>query len=107
MKVTYPTSKDVYITEYKGNLEPTYSKTMQKNVVGNLCPDCGAYQGNYFVWDNGLVDHSYDLGNYVVGDFEIGVKCLVCGKGLEEFASDDHLSKLHAMINFYGEYLYV
>jgi len=32
----------------------TYSKTMEENVYGNLCVNCGAYQGNWFVREESL-----------------------------------------------------
>jgi len=29
------------------NVEQTHSKTQGRDVYGNLCTDCGAYQGNH------------------------------------------------------------
>ena len=31
------------------NVEQTHSKTQGRDVYGNLCTDCGAYQGNHFI----------------------------------------------------------
>ena len=101
MKVIYPTSEDVYETEFRGNLAPTYSKTQRKQVIGNLCPHCGGYQGNYFVWDDGLIEHAYELENYLVGFFEVKTACLVCGKDLEDNCWGDFFSKLNAYEDYH------
>ena len=37
----------------------TYSKTMGGNVYGNVCVNCGAYQGNWFVWKE-LLEIAYE-----------------------------------------------
>jgi len=37
----------------------TYSKTMGENVYGNVCVNCGAYQGNWFVWKE-LLEIAYE-----------------------------------------------
>jgi hypothetical protein len=92
MKVTYPISQAVYESQYRGNLAPTYSKTQQANVIGNLCPYCGAYQGNLFVWDECIIGNAYDLEDYVVGFLEIKVNCRVCGKKLEDVNGGDIFS---------------
>ena len=38
------------------NVELTHSKTQGRDVYGNLCTDCGVYQGNHFldeiIWSN-------------------------------------------------------
>ena len=31
------------------NIQHTYSKTRDKHIYGNICPECGAYQGNHFI----------------------------------------------------------
>jgi hypothetical protein len=94
MRVTYPTTEDVYKTEFRGNLAPTFSNTRQENVIGNLCPNCKAYQGNYFVMDNGLMENAYQLEAYLVGFFEKKIKCLVCGKEIEHVNKENLFTKL-------------
>ncbi len=89
MKVTYPFSKLVYKSDFRGNLAETYSKIQQSEVIGNLCPYCRAYQGNWFVEDDGLMENAYDLEKFVVGFIEIKVSCLACGKEL----TDEYLGK--------------
>ena len=31
------------------NVEQTHSKTQGRDVYGNICTDCGAYQGNHYI----------------------------------------------------------
>ena len=101
MKVTYPCSEDVYKTELRGNLAPTYSQTQRSDVIGNICPHCRAYQGNFFVWNNCIIGHAYDLKNYIVGYPDVKVSCLICKKMIDKSSIKEDWE----LLSFYEDYL--
>ena len=91
MKVTYPFYEEVYSSKFRGTLSPTYSNTMQKHVIGNLCPHCEAYQGNWFVRDDGLMGNAYELLDHIAGSIELTINCMFCGNELPENTFDEDL----------------
>ena len=93
--VTYPTTEDVYKTEFRGYLAPTYSNTRKENLIGNLCPFCKAYQGNYFVWDDGIMGNAYELEEHLIGFFNKVFYCINCGKEIELDNEEDFFTKSH------------
>ena len=107
MKVTYPLSEEVYKSDLKGNLGPTFSHTRQERLFGNRCPYCGGYQGNFYVENSFVVEFSQDLANYAVGFIDIKIQCLICGKELEEqkAVEDDSSWDLFSRLCSYNEYL--
>ncbi len=100
MRVTYPCSEDVYKTELRGNLAPTYSMTQRSDVIGNICPHCRAYQGNFFVWDDCIIGHAYDLKNYIVGYLDVKVNCLICKKTIDRASIKEDWD----LLSFYEDY---
>jgi hypothetical protein len=81
MTVTYPTDINVFNSEFRGNLARTYSKTLEEYVVGNICPICGAYQGNFFISNKFLIEYSYNLEEYFVGFIDLlKFRCIICEK---------------------------
>ena len=51
-------------------IQKVFSKTMGKEVIGNICVHCNAYQGNWFIAEELLLDLAYkDMHNYI--DFRI------------------------------------
>ncbi|GAB7093442.1 hypothetical protein JCM30237_05940 [Halolamina litorea] len=71
------------------NVERTYSKTQGQEVYGNICPSCGAYQGNHFiheqVFDSVAAYQSWDRAreDYEVIDIvEVPYPCQDCGTEL-------------------------
>ena len=92
MNVTYPTTKDVYRSEFRGNIAPTFSKTLQEDLIGNLCPACGAYQGNNYVLNSVFIEHNHELEKYLIGFIHIAFKCLICGKKVKEDPNEDLIS---------------
>ena len=100
MDVTYPTTKDVYQTEFRGNLAPTYSKTQEEDVIGNLCPNCGKYQGNFFVQMKLIAECGYELEEYVTGFFNLELKCTKCGNELVTYTDD-----VFSLLQDYQHYL--
>jgi len=94
MKVTYPTTEDVYKTELRGNLAPTYSNTRHEHLIGNLCPFCKAYQGNFFVMNNGFMGNAYELETYLVGFFSKELRCINCGKEIHSNNEEDLFTKV-------------
>jgi hypothetical protein len=101
MRVTYPFSEDVLKTEFRGNLAQTYSKTQKSDVIGNICPHCGAYQGNYFVWDDCIIGHAYDLKNYIVSYLDVKVNCFICQKNFDKSSIKEDWE----LLSFYEDYL--
>ncbi len=45
---------DKYLLEDYPFVKDVYSKTQERRVIGNTCIHCGAYQGNYFIFDEFL-----------------------------------------------------
>lgn len=74
------------------NVEKTHSKTQGRDVYGNICENCGAYQGNHFVYEavfSGVAAvQSWDAqdipGIEVVDVIEISWPCKECGRELTE-----------------------
>ena len=91
MTVTYPFTEEVYDSKFRGNLAKTHCYTLQSDVIGNICPSCGAYQGNYFVWDECLIENAYDLKQFITGFMEVEVNCVICGKELIKENIDDDI----------------
>jgi hypothetical protein len=100
MKVTYPIDENILATEFKGNLAWTYSKTMGKKVVGNLCPSCGKYQGNFFIWDKFFTEYACNLEDYFVDFIDLDlVRCILCRK--QTYAPDEEAEE--NLINAVGD----
>jgi competence CoiA-like predicted nuclease len=49
-------------------LKEVYSKTMEKNVIGNTCPYCRAYQGNFFMRST-FLSYLYEKNKKVIDSF--------------------------------------
>ena len=71
------------------NVERTYSKTQGREVYGNICTDCGAYQGNHFiheaVFDTVAAFQSWERAREeydVVDVIDISYPCTDCGSEL-------------------------
>ncbi len=62
-------TEDVYNSEYRGNLAPVETVFEDHN-FGNICPNCGAYQGVHHVWMAYANEFIYDLEKYFVGKLE-------------------------------------
>jgi hypothetical protein len=93
MSLTFPTTLDVFQTEFKGNLAPTYSRTLEEDVIGNLCPNCGKYQGNTIVQNKIIIEYANELEKYIIGYFNLEMKCTNCGNEIQT-NTDDVLSLL-------------
>ena len=105
MKVTYPTTEDVYRTDFKGNLAPIYNKTEKENKFGNLCPNCRAYQGNFYV-QSILFENPYDMifiNTHSVGSFNIKINCMLCGNELHK--DQENALDIYGFWDGFNEYL--
>jgi len=68
------------------NVQKVYSKTLERDVWGNICPECGAYQGNFFLftkWASAKYEGTAKVMD-VIEQFTKGKKCPLCGKEVEE-----------------------
>jgi rRNA maturation protein Nop10 len=64
-----------------------FSDTQQKEVWGNICPSCGAYQGNYFmnfVCLNIRASRAMTLDDRIIECPDILPACTECGKKTED-----------------------
>lgn len=71
------------------NVEQTYSKTQGRQVYGNICSECDAYQGNHFiheaVFDTVAAYQSWDRAREeyeIVDVIDIPYPCEDCGREL-------------------------
>jgi len=70
------------------NLKQIYSNTMGEEVWGNICPKCGAYQGNHFV-NIAWMDMMYNPGEppengKIVEVLNVPLSCGQCAKMVDE-----------------------
>jgi hypothetical protein len=56
-------------------LEMRFSKTTNKKYLANICPHCGSFIGDWFLFDDYIVEHRYDKD---IQKYDIGYYCEEC-----------------------------
>lgn len=71
---------------YAKNIKKVFSRVWGE-VYGNICPNCGAYQGNFYVFENYAEAYYNGLAKQIAQEKVEGEEevyfCDICGKELE------------------------
>jgi hypothetical protein len=60
-------------------LEACFSKTRNEKYLANVCPNCRAFVGDWFLFDDNIIENMYDEN---IPKYDMGFYCDECKKGI-------------------------